>query len=360
MATPREIIRTLLAKQIPERVGLNESFWPYLFENTWSAQGWKVGTDPVSEFGLDIRNVGWLIAPAPRPDLCATLEETDEWRVTRDGWGAVFKNWKKKSGTPEHIAFAVTAESWKRDFREAALAIDVRKHLDIPALRQQYQAAMATDRFITFAGLMIFEELRRILGDVVMLESMASEREFINDFTDVITRKHIEMWDIMLREVGLPDGIHVYEDLGYTQSAFCSVRMHNALVKPCHQRLIGFFKSHKLPVIFHTCGDFRIHIPALVEAGADCIQALEGKTGMDVVELAKQWKDKLCFMGNLDIRAFESGDRNRIREECLGKLNGMKAQRAPFIFMSDHSIPPTVTLADYRYALELYRANCRY
>jgi uroporphyrinogen-III decarboxylase len=115
-----------------------------------------------------------------------------------------------------------------------------------------------------------------------------------------------------------------------------------------------------LPIILHTCGDFRPHIESIIESGVDCIQALEAKTGMNVVKLAEQYKDRLCFMGNIDVRALESGDRKRIQEECLGKLNGMKALRAPYVFMSDHSIPPSVTVADYEFMLELFWKNCRY
>ncbi len=37
--TSRDTIKTLLAKEIPERVGLNESFWPHIVENAWGAQG---------------------------------------------------------------------------------------------------------------------------------------------------------------------------------------------------------------------------------------------------------------------------------------------------------------------------------
>jgi uroporphyrinogen-III decarboxylase len=98
----------------------------------------------------------------------------------------------------------------------------------------------------------------------------------------------------------------------------------------------------------------------LVEAGADCIQALEAKTGMDVVVLAREWKDRLCFMGNLDVRTLESNDRARIRDEVERKLKGMRQLRAPYIFMSDHSISPAVPLAAYEYALDCYRRNCRY
>jgi hypothetical protein len=60
------------------------------------------------------------------------------------------------------------------------------------------------------------------------------------------------------------------------------------------------------------------------------------------------------------IRAFENGDRHRIQEECVGKLNGMKALKVPYVFMSDHAIPPSVKVADYDYAQELFWENCRY
>lgn len=359
--TKREIIRTLLAKQIPERVGLHEHFWPFICENAWAEQGIPVGTDFTTRFDLDIRNLHWMVIPGPRPDLEKTLDETDEWRLNQDAWGAQMKLWKKKAGTPEHVGFTVTSpEVWKRDFRDAAAAIDMRKTMNLDELRKSYATAMAGQDFCTYASLSVFEDLRRILGDLAMLESLLLEPEWIHDFNTIMLRKCIEGYEILFREVGVPDGIHIFDDLGYTQACFASPDCHRTLVLPYHIQLVRFFKEYGLPVILHTCGDFRPHLPAIVEAGFDCLQAMEAKTGMNVLDLARNYKGKLCFMGNLDVRAFESGDRNRIREECLGKLNGMKKLKAPYIFMSDHSIPPSVKVADYEYALELYRANCRY
>lgn len=357
----REVIKTLLNKQVPDRVGLHEHFWPFIIENSWGAQGIPAGCDFVSRYNLDIRNVTWWAMPGPRPDLAATIEETDEWVIKRDGWGAAMKNWKHRGGTPEHVDFTlVSAEIWRRDFREAVLAADVRKHVDLPATRAAYAKAMAGEEFVTFSSLFIFEEMRRILGDVFMLESLLLEPDFIHDFNAILTAKYIEYYQLVFSEVGLPDGIHVYEDLGYTRGPFASPQCHREMVLPYHKKLFSLFKDHRLPIILHTCGDFRLHLPAILEAGADCIQAMEAKTGMNVVEMAREYKSKLCFMGNLDIRALESGDRAKIRGEWLGKLNGMKELRAPYIFMSDHSIPPSVKVADYEYALELYRDNCRY
>jgi uroporphyrinogen-III decarboxylase len=65
-------------------------------------------------------------------------------------------------------------------------------------------------------------------------------------------------------------------------------------------------------------------------------------------------------MGNIDIRVLESGNRDRIAVECTRKLNGMRALRAPYVFMSDHSISPNVAYGDYIFALNTYRENCAY
>jgi len=359
--TKREIIKALLARQIPERVGLNEHFWPYLIENAWQKQGIAPETDFVKQFDLDIRSISWFMAPEPRLDLAGVVEESEDWIAQRDGWGATFKTWKRRAGTPEHVENLISSpEIWKRDFRDAFEAIDVRDHVDIPSLKAQYAEAMAGDEFVTYSSLFVFEELRKILGDITMLESLLMEPEWIQDFCALMTRKYMEHFELLFREVGLPDGLHIYEDLGYTAAPFASPACHRELILPHHKKLFGLFKDYKLPIILHTCGDFRPHIESIVEAGADCIQAMEAKTGMNVVKLAEQYKDKLCFMGNIDIRALESGDRERIKEECLVKLNGMKALRAPYIYMSDHSIPPSVTVSDYEYMVELFWKNCRY
>jgi len=359
--TKREVIRTLLDKKLPDRVGLNESFWPFIIENAWGAQGMPAGTDFITRFDLDIRSLCWCAVPEPRPDLAAVVAESDEWIAKRDGWGSTFKYWKTKAGTPEHMGFTITSpEVWKRDFRDAVRALDMRKLVKFEELKAALEKGRAGDEFLVYSGILVFEEMRRILGDVFMLEALLLEKDFLHDFNTIIVDKHIEFYDAAFREAGKPDGMYIYEDLGYVRGPFASPACHREMVLPHHKRLFRFFKDHGLPIVVHTCGDFRPHLDSLVEAGTDCVQTLEAKTGMNVLDLAKQYKTSLCFMGNLDVRVFESGDRRKIREECLTKLNGMKALRAPYIFMSDHSISTGVKLADYEYALELYRANCRY
>ena len=359
--TKREIIKTLLAKECPERVGLNESFWPHIIENAWGEQGVEPETDFDKHFNLDLRSISWFSVPGPREDLKMVVEESDEWIVNRDTWGASIKTWKHKAGTPEHVDFMVsTPEIWKEEFRDALQALDPTAHLNPERFKKRYNEAMAGEEFVTYSGLFVFEELRKVLGDVTMLESLLLEPEWVHDFCTLITDKYLEFFEFVFNNIGLPDGMHMYDDLGYTAAPFVSPACHREMVHPYHKKLFSMFKDYNLPIILHTCGDFRPHIPCIIESGVDCIQAMEAKTGMNVLTLAEQYKDSLCFMGNINIQELESGDRDRIKTECLGKLNGMKKLRAPYVFMSDHSIPPTVKLEDYEYMLELFWENCEY
>ncbi|RDG28642.1 hypothetical protein DV872_25785 [Oceanispirochaeta sp. M1] len=49
-----------------------------------------------------------------------------------------------------------------------------------------------------------------------------------------------------------------------------------------HKKIFSFFKDYKLQVILHSCGDFRPHLPCIIESGINCIQAMEAKTGRNV------------------------------------------------------------------------------
>ncbi len=55
----------------------------------------------------------------PLIDYEETVEETEEWKITRNGAGGSLKYWKHKMGTPEHIDFRMTNRAiWERDYRD--------------------------------------------------------------------------------------------------------------------------------------------------------------------------------------------------------------------------------------------------
>ena len=50
-----------------------------------------------------------------------------------------------------------------------------------------------------------------------------------------------------------------------------------------------------------SCGGVRSLTSSFAEAGSDCLEPLEVKSGMDLVELKRSFGGKLAFMGGIDV-----------------------------------------------------------
>ncbi len=64
----------------------------------------------------------------------------------------------------------------------------------------------------------------------------------------------------------------------------------------------GFSTAEKCWSCFTAVEMLRNLIPFFIEEGIDCLQPLEVKAGMNLVELKESYGDKLCFMGGIDVR----------------------------------------------------------
>lgn len=360
--TSREVITAIVKHKLcPERMGLHESFWQDT-QQEWEKQGLPAGINMLDYFNLDVREIqGSLFRTTSIPIDDEVVEEDEQTVIKVNGWGAKFREWKNKPGVPEHISFDLTHEDiWKKKYRDNLLGLDLRRFPDLQKLKENYCAGMASDRFCVYYQLIIFEIMRKSMGDLVLLEAMYLSPRWIRDFCDVVTNHIIMHLEYIIREVGKPDGVWLYEDMGYTKAPFVSPALYKEFIFPYHKRVADFIHSYDLPFIMHSCGRIRPLLPHLVDAGIDGLQALEAKAGQHVVEMAEATGNKIAFMGNLDIRAFESNDRQTLEAEIIPKLTAVREKRIPYVFFSDHSIPKSVKLETYRYALDLHKKFGRY
>jgi uroporphyrinogen decarboxylase len=107
-----------------------------------------------------------------------------------------------------------------------------------------------------------------------------------------------------------------------------------------------------MKVVVHSCGYVEPFVPGLIEAGMDCLQAMEVKAGMDLPRLCRRFGDRISFFGGIDIREIASNDRGRIAAELERKVPPVLASGAGYILHSDHSIPPEVEHDTLRYFFE--------
>jgi len=390
MATSRELIRAMLRGERVERVGLMESLWsdavllwvqdgyPTRVEHKEAGeQRWRPEdgrwveaeiageylepVPPWEHFGYDLVGVSPWMDVMPIRDYDVVEEETDEWEVKRNGAGAALKYWKHKMGTPEHIHFRMTnREIWERDYRPYLLELDAER-IDVRQNRKNYARAAGADRWVHMGHMFIWELMRQSMGDVTMYESLILDPGWLHDYSRVYTDFYKRHFAYTFEQVGLPDGIWLYEDLGYKNGLFASPRMLGELIFPYYHEMVAFFHGYGLPVVLHSCGSTAAALPLIIEAGFDALNPMERKAkDNDPFLFAEKYGDRLAFVGGLDTRVFETNDRDLIRREVAGYVDGMKARGARLVFASDHSISPNTRYDSYRYALDVYREHMWY
>jgi len=383
----RENIQCLFEKKSAERVGLMDNIWRQTLK-LWVTQGYPtrrvrktdtvdVGENgavgkreveweqddavpPYEHFGFDMAGAGSAPNMMPIKNGSEVIEETDEWRITRNGAGAALKYWKHKAGCPEHIDFRMTSrEVWERDYRHHLVGFDPER-VRVEAARENLKRHREAGRWAHFGGLFIWENMRRSLGDVCMYESLVLDPDWIHDYNRVYTDLYKTHYAYLFEQVGLPDGIWMYEDLGYNKGLFCSPKVLGELIFPYFAEVVEFFHSYGLPVVLHTCGSTTEALPLIVEAGFDGLNPMEVAAGNDTLKFAEQYADDFVFIGGLDKRILETHDRELIRKEVAALIEGMKARGARYVFASDHSISTKTRYQDFQWAVEVYRDHMLY
>lgn len=390
MQTSREVIQALLTHQKAERVGIFDSPW----EDTtfaWVQQGYptrvehheagenywrpedgrwveaeKAGEylEPVpawEHFGFDLSGIGPWFDAMPIADCDELVSETDEWDVRRNGAGAALKFWKHKNGTPEHIDFRmVTRQIWEKDYRPFMQEISPSR-FKLPELTRSFNRSKKANVWTHFGHMFVWEFMRQSMGDVTLYQNLILDPDWIRDYNRVYTDFFKKAFTYLFEHVGLPDGVWLYEDLGYKNGLFASPKILNELIFPYYHELVDFFHSYQLPVVLHSCGSVVEALPLIVEAGFDALNPMERKAkGNDPFLFAEKYGDKLAFVGGLDTRIFDTNDKETIRKEIVAYIQGMKARGARLIFASDHSITPATRYDTYRYAVEVYKENMLY
>lgn len=185
-----------------------------------------------------------------------------------------------------------------------------------------------------------------------MLMGMALDPDWVKDMVQTFSDFTIMHQQVLFEEEGIPDFIWYFEDMGFKERPFMSPSMYENIVQPGHAKLFEYAHSIGRKVVVHSCGFIEPLVPGLVDAGMDCLQAMEVKAGMDMPRIAERFGDRIAFCGNIDIRIIASNDRKKIDEELNKKILPVLRNGGSYILHSDHSIPPDVKHDTLKYFFE--------
>jgi uroporphyrinogen decarboxylase len=128
--------------------------------------------------------------------------------------------------------------------------------------------------------------------------------------------------------------------------------MYRDLLKPIHKKAIEWAHSRGLNAHLHSCGDVNPFVPELVEMGLDALHPLEVKAGMDPVSIKKEYGDKLVLNGGINAVLWDKPE--KITEE-IKRLIPILKKNGGYIFSSDHSVPSSVSLEQFRGIIDLVK-----
>jgi uroporphyrinogen decarboxylase len=126
--------------------------------------------------------------------------------------------------------------------------------------------------------------------------------------------------------------------------------MFRKLLKPVHAQAIDWAHARGIKTHLHSCGDVNPFVPELVEIGLDALNPLEVKAGMDPIGLKRTWGDRLVLHGGINAVLWD--DLDAIEAEMRRVLPALKAGGG-YVFSSDHSVPSSVSLANFRRIVDL-------
>jgi len=351
--TSRERIALALSHKEADRVAIQDAPWSTTIER-WHQEGLPEKVSPGEYFDYEVASIG---ADTSFQFPSETLEETDEYIITSDANGARMKNWKRRTSTPELIGFTITSrQAWeenraRREMNEA--------RVDWVGSRQALEKARGEGKFVVYGTAFGYDKHSCIVGPESLLPAMVEDPSWPAEMFMQDAELNIVIVEEMLGRGFEFDGGFVYDDMGYRNATFFSPRAYRQVLFPAHKRICDFFHSKKMPVILHSCGRVREFVPMLIEAGFDCLQPLEVKAGMDLLELKKEFGEVLAFMGGIDVRAMANPDPEVIEKEIAEKIPFAK-KGGGYIYHSDHSVPDNVSFQQYCRVIELVKRYGKY
>jgi uroporphyrinogen decarboxylase len=339
----------MYAHKEADRVPIMDSPWGTTTER-WLREGMAKDVSWTDFFGLDsVAAIDLDISPRWE---WTTLEETDEYTISRTNWGATLKNWKHIASTPDFLDFTIkTPEAW----REAkARMTPTRDRVNWDNLKKNYAAWRKKGCWVQANFNFGFDLTHSwVCGTERILMALAENPEWCVDMFTTQVEMSIALAELVLAE-GYPfDSIFWCDDLGYKGHTFMSVDMYRELVKPAHKRAIEWAHSKGIKAHMHSCGDIRTLIPEFIDNGLDALNPLEVKAGVDTLEVKRKYGKDLVLHGGMNAVLWSNID--AMEAEIRAKLPALK-QGGGYIWATDHSIPDVVSLKDFQRVVALVKS----
>ncbi len=174
---------------------------------------------------------------------------------------------------------------------------------------------------------------------------MGINQDFLEALMDKILEIDLKIGKHILDAIGkYVDLMFVHDDLATQENLMFSPESYRKIVKPRHQKIFNFIKTHSdAKIIYHTDGAIYPIIDDFIEIGVDALNPVQTSTqGMDSEGLRKNFGDRLCFWGGIDTQdILPNGSPEEVREEVKKQIESL-GKSGNYIISAVHNIQDDV------------------
>ncbi len=337
-----ERFERMFAHKEADRIPIIDSPWDATIER-WQREGMPADQSYVDYFGLDKFVSHRLTDNSPRFPV-QVLQETEKDTTYTSEWGVTMRQWKNVASTPEFLSHTiVNADEWRKAKERIS---PTRDRVNWEMLEKNYKHWREQEAWISPIVWFGFDVTHAwMVGTERVLVALAEDPQWLVDMWRTELETDLALLDMVWDAGYTFDSIMWFDDMGYKNHQFFSMRMYRNLLKPFHQQAIDWAHAKGIKAHLHSCGDVRPFVPELVNMGLDALNPLEVKAGMDPRLLKQQFGKDLVFHGGINAVLWDQPE--AIQAEMEAVIPVMK-ENGGYIFSSDHSVPSNVSLEDFR------------
>jgi len=330
-----------------ERPLFTEIFGPLVgLKEEWEAQGASEAELDFSAFTYRCEARGFIPVNTGRgggyPEVI--LEETEEFRIYRDGLGRTMKLSKGNATLALPLDYPVkTFEDWEKikpwyQFSASRLAGDWEQ--EVHSYIQKYQVVC-----VSIPG--GFDEPRQLMGEENLCLAFYEQPELIHDILETITGTAFEVLEQVSSRIPV-DLLFVHEDMAGKAGPLIGPNQVREFILPYYRRIWDMLKDRGARLFDQDSdGDMNAVIPVFLDAGINCMHPVEPAANMDIVSIRNEFGTRLAFYGGIDKHVLRK-EISDIDAELEYKIPPM-VHSGGCVLALDHRIPNGTPLENYRY-----------
>ena len=331
--------------------------WPETI-GRWQREGW----DPAG-FDLNMcadRRIAYGHWWQPQPPFeHRVVEENDDTILFINHEGILLRQRKDHpdSSMPQFVRFPVESREDFRKFWAEHMQPDLEVRIGEgwqeklrAERRQPLPLIVISDRWGGFFG-----PLRNMVGVERLCTLFYDDPAFVEEMMDANADLTIAIMDQVLDVIDI-DAFAFWEDMAYKTGPLLSPAMARKYMLPRYARVVEFLRGRGVQIIgLDSDGQIDSLIPVWLDAGLNMLYPFETQAGMDVLEVRRKYGKDLLIWGGIDKRAVARGPAAIDAE--LARVRPL-IEEGGYMPHTDHSFPPDVSFANYRYFMEKLAEVC--